>query len=412
MRRRAGTTSQRKRVTKKRPRGKQRKGSYWLAAALALVVGLAALVVWHLTSPRPRPPAAPAYEESGAGDFTTLVREVELALYESLRQLGVPPSEVKFRKVVHRSREGRQWDYADLEVQLRQGQSMARAEEVISRSLKGVPGKVTWEVIQKSGSSLVGRITVQGMLTHRLSLSREEGKPQAQVQQPAKPPEPPRPRVAIVIDDLGYDGRLARSFLALQEPLSFAVLPHATFSKSIARQVHEAGRDLLLHLPMEPKGYPEVNAGEGVLLVAMNDGVLLEKLRETLAALPSIVGVNNHMGSRFSEDEDKMRVVLGELKPRGLFFVDSRTSAESRGYSLAVQMGIPAAERDVFLDNIQSAQAIGSELRRLAQLARLKGKAIGIAHPHEVTLEVLRHALPQLRQEGIDLVPVSQVLQR
>jgi polysaccharide deacetylase 2 family uncharacterized protein YibQ len=289
---------------------------------------------------------------------------------------------------------------------------MARAEEVISRSLKKVPGKVTWEVTQRSGSYLVGRITVQGMLTHRLSLSREEVQPKAQVQQPAKPPEPPRPRVAIVIDDLGYDGRLARSFLALQEPLSFAVLPHATFSKSIARQVHEAGRDLLLHLPMEPKGYPEVNAGEGVLLVAMNDGVLLEKLREALAALPSIVGVNNHMGSRFSEDEDKMRVVLGEIKQRGLFFVDSRTSAESRGYSLAVQMGIPAAERDVFLDNIQSPQAIGSELRRLAQLARLKGKAIGIAHPHEVTLEVLRQALPQLRQEGIELVPVSQVLQR
>ncbi|HYA02913.1 MAG TPA: divergent polysaccharide deacetylase family protein, partial [Syntrophobacteria bacterium] len=143
-----------------------------------------------------------------------------------------------------------------------------------------------------------------------------------------------------------------------------------------------------------------------------SDEVLLEKLRETLAAFPTVVGVNNHMGSRFSEDEDKMRVVLGEIKQRGLFFVDSRTSAVSRGYSLAVQMGIPTAERDVFLDNIQSPQAIGSELRRLAQLARLKGKAIGIAHPHEVTLEVLRQALPQLRQEGIELVPVSQVLQR
>jgi len=412
MARRAGTTSKRKRVTKKRARGKQRTGSYWVAAALVLLVGLAALVVWQITSPRPRQPAAPAYEESGAGDFITLARGVELALYESLRQLGVPQSEVKFRKVVHRSREGKQWDYADIEVQLRQGQTMARAEEVISRSLKGVPGKVTWEVIQKSGSHLVGRITVQGMLTHRLSLSREEVQPQAQVQQPAKLPEPPRPRVAIVIDDLGYDGRLARSFLALQEPLSFAVLPHATFSKSIARQVHEAGRDVLLHLPMEPKGYPEVNAGEGVLLVTMDNGVLLERLRENLAALPFIDGINNHMGSRFSEDEDKMRVVLGEIKQRGLFFVDSRTSAESRGYGLAVQMGIPAAERDVFLDNIQSPQAVRSELGRLAQLARLKGKAIGIAHPHEVTLEVLRQMLPQLHQEGIDLVPVSQVLQR
>jgi polysaccharide deacetylase 2 family uncharacterized protein YibQ len=413
MTRRAPTTSKRKRITKKRPSGKRRQSSYRLAAVLVLAVGLAALVVWRITlPPRSRQPAAPAYEENGAGGFTTLVGEVELALYDSLRQLGVPPSDVKFRKVVHRSREGKRWDYADLEVQLRQGQSIARAEEVISRSLKGVPGKVTFEVSRKSGSYLAGRISVEGMLTHRLSLSREEVQPQAQEQQRAKPTELKRPRVAILIDDLGYDNRLARSFLALEEPLSFAVLPHATFSKSIARQVHEAGRDLLLHLPMEPKGYPEVNAGEGVLLVTMSDGLLLETLRETLAALPAAVGVNNHMGSRFSEDEDKMRVVLAEIKERGLFFVDSRTSAVSKGYSLAVQMGIPAAERDVFLDNIQSPQAIGSELRRLARLARLKGRAIGIAHPHEATLEVLREALPQLRQEGIELVPVSQVLQR
>jgi polysaccharide deacetylase 2 family uncharacterized protein YibQ len=163
---------------------------------------------------------------------------------------------------------------------------------------------------------------------------------------------------------------------------------------------------------MEPKGYPGLNPGEGTLLVAMSNGALVETLRQNLNAFPFIVGVNNHMGSRFSEDEDKMRVVLAEIKQRGLFFVDSRTSAESRGYGLAVQMGIPAAERDAFLDNIQSPQAIGSELRRLAQLARLKGKAVGIAHPHEVTLEVLRQVLPQLHQEGIELVPVSQVLQR
>jgi polysaccharide deacetylase 2 family uncharacterized protein YibQ len=163
---------------------------------------------------------------------------------------------------------------------------------------------------------------------------------------------------------------------------------------------------------MEPKGYPGLNPGEGTLLVAMSDGALVETLRQNLNAFPFIVGVNNHMGSRFSEDEDKMRVVLGEIKQRGLFFLDSRTSAESKGYGLAIQMGIPAAERDVFLDNIQSPQAIRSELRRLVQLARLKGRAVGIAHPHEATLEVFGRALRQLGQEGIDLVPVSQVIQR
>jgi polysaccharide deacetylase 2 family uncharacterized protein YibQ len=311
--------------------------------------------------------------------------------------------------VAQRSREERHWDYAHLEVQLREGRSVARAEEVVSRNVKAVPGDVGWEVTRKSASRLEARITVQGMLTHRLDFSREEA--QRQAQQPAKP-GPPRPKVAIVIDDLGYDARLGRRFLALPEPLSFAVLPHAAFSTSFAREAHEAGREVLLHLPMEPKGYPGLNPGEGTLLVAMSDGALVEALRQNLNAFPFIVGVNNHMGSRFSEDEEKMRVVLGEIKQRGLFFLDSRTSAESKGYGLAIQMGIPTAERDVFLDNIQSSQAIRSELRRLVQLARLKGRAVGIAHPHEATLEVFGQALPQLGQEGIDLVPVSQVIQR
>ncbi|HYA03581.1 MAG TPA: divergent polysaccharide deacetylase family protein [Syntrophobacteria bacterium] len=398
------------RIAKGRKKGRRkRKGSFWLAAGLILLVALAALTVWMVTSPPFRHPAPPAYEENQGGEFTTLVREVDLAIYESLRQLGVPQADVQFRKVAHRSREERHGDYAHIEVQLREGRGLARAEEVLSSNLKAVSGNVRWEVNRKSASRLEARITVQGMLTHRLDFSREEVERPAQQQ---TKPGPPRPKVAIVIDDLGYDGRLARGFLHLQEPLSFAVLPHAAFSKSMARELHEAGREVLLHLPMEPKGYPGLNAGEGTLLVAMNDSTLVETLRQNLNAFPFIVGVNNHMGSRFSEAEDKMRVVLGEIKQRGLFFLDSRTSAESRGYSLAIQMGIPAAERDVFLDNIQSPQAIRSELRRLVQLARLKGRAVGIAHPHEVTLEVFGQVLPQLGQEGIDLVPVSQVLQR
>jgi polysaccharide deacetylase 2 family uncharacterized protein YibQ len=409
MARRAGRTAKRKRAGKKRAKVRKRKDFFWLAAGLVLLVAVAAFAVWLTTSPHPRLPSPPAYEENHAGEFTTLVREAELAIYNSLRQLGIPQAQIQFRKVVHRSREERQWDYAHIEVQLRHGQSLARAEEVLSRNLKTVPGDVKWEVSRKSASRLEGRIIVQGMLTHRLVFSYEEVPRQAQ--QPVGP-APPRPKVAIIVDDLGYDGRLARGFLALQEPLSFAVLPHAAFSTIVARQVHEAGREVLLHLPMEPKGYPGVNPGEGTLLVAMGNSALVATLRQDLDAFPFIVGVNNHMGSRFTEDEEKMRVVLGEIKQRGLFYLDSRTSAETKGYSLAIQMGIPAAERDVFLDNIQSSQAIQSELRRLVNLARLKGKAVGIAHPHEVTLEVLGRALPQLGQEGIDLVPISAVLQR
>jgi polysaccharide deacetylase 2 family uncharacterized protein YibQ len=216
--------------------------------------------------------------------------------------------------------------------------------------------------------------------------------------------------VAIVIDDVGYDGKLARKFLEIEGELSFSVLPRSTFSKSISRRIREAGRDLLLHLPMEPKGYPEVNPGVGALLTEMTEAELVQTLRKNLDSLPHAKGVNNHMGSKFCEYEKKLLPVMKELKSRGLFFLDSRTTSGTRAYAVAQELNVPAAERNVFLDNIQNSHAIRGQLNRLVQLARLKGMAIGIAHPHEATLSVFRVEIPDLPGKGVELVPISQLL--
>jgi polysaccharide deacetylase 2 family uncharacterized protein YibQ len=161
---------------------------------------------------------------------------------------------------------------------------------------------------------------------------------------------------------------------------------------------------------MEPKGYPEVDPGIGALLVNMTDEQLVQALGEALDHFPHIDGVNNHMGSRFCEYVDKMTLVMRELKKRDLFFLDSRTTKKTKAYRVAVQLGVPAAERDIFLDNVQSPDAIHDQLKRLIQRARLKGTAIGIAHPHEITLLVLRQVIPQLPEQGVELVSVSQIL--
>jgi polysaccharide deacetylase 2 family uncharacterized protein YibQ len=161
---------------------------------------------------------------------------------------------------------------------------------------------------------------------------------------------------------------------------------------------------------MEPKAYPEVNPGVGALLMKMTDAELVQTLRKNLDSLPYISGVNNHMGSRLSEQEEKMRLVMQELKNRNLFFIDSRTSRKTKAYSVAQQLEIPSAERDVFLDNIQSPRAIRSQMNRLIQRARLKGTAIGIAHPHETTLSVLKEVIPNLSGKGVELVPVSEIV--
>ena len=348
--------------------------------------------------------SVPPYEEETTSHFEELVHEVEFTIYQSLRQLGLDVSQIRFRKVIHRAQENKKWDFTELEVRLSNHESLASLDQLLNKKLKGLAGQVSLERVTKKGSNPVLFIKVEGVLTHRLVLALKAKGPTGKVA------TTDISKVAIVIDDLGYDGRLARRFLQIDAPLSFSVLPHGTFSKGIARRVHEANRELLLHLPMEPKGYPEVNPGVGALLTRMTEAELLVTLRNNLDAFPHAKGVNNHMGSRFCEYEQKLRTVMRELKNRGLFFVDSRTSSRTQAYRVARDLKVPVAERNVFLDNIQSPQAVRGQLKRLVHLARLKGQAIGIAHPHEVTLEVLKEDLPKLSSKGIKLVPVSRLV--
>lgn len=362
------------------------------------------LGLWLAQDRRYEKTAVPAYEEERNNRFGELVSEVDLIIYQSLRQLGVHASQVQFRKVIHRVQHNRQWDFTELEVTLPQEQTLASIHKLFAKNIEFLTGEVTLESSKNSGPDLELLIRVEGSLTHRLALF--QGRRQAS--QKAEPTTVPK--VAIVIDDLGYDGKLARKFLKIEGPLSFSVLPHGTFSKSIARRIYDAGQELLLHLPMEPTGYPEVNPGVGALMVEMTDVEIVQTLKENLDAFPYVKGVNNHMGSKFCQDERKLRPVMLELNTRGLFFLDSRTTSKTKAYTVAQELDVPSAERNVFLDNIQNPRAIRAQLSRLIELARLRGGAIGIAHPHEVTLEVLRQEIPKLSKKGVELVPVSQLV--
>lgn len=362
------------------------------------------LGLWLAQDRRYEKTAVPAYEEERNNRFGELVSEVDLIIYQSLRQLGVHASQVQFRKVIHRVQHNRQWDFTELEVTLPQEQTLASIHKLFAKNIEFLTGEVTLESSKNSGPDLELLIRVEGSLTHRLALF--QGRRQAS--QKAEPTTVPK--VAIVIDDLGYDGKLARKFLKIEGPLSFSVLPHGTFSKSIARRIYNAGQELLLHLPMEPTGYPGVNPGVGALMVEMTDVEIVQTLKENLDAFPYVKGVNNHMGSKFCQDERKLRPVMLELNTRGLFFLDSRTTSKTKAYTVAQELDVPSAERNVFLDNIQNPRAIRAQLSRLIELARLRGGAIGIAHPHEVTLEVLRQEIPKLSKKGVELVPVSQLV--
>jgi len=224
------------------------------------------------------------------------------------------------------------------------------------------------------------------------------------------PQVPPVARVAILIDDMGGNLKRLREILKIDSPISIAVLPHLRHSRDVSRIAQLSGRDVLLHIPMEPKNIFLNHPGKGVLLTDMSGVAIRQVVLEDLQFVPEAVGVNNHMGSKFTEDEQGMREVFAILKERGLFFVDSRTTAASKGRRLAREAGLLGSERDVFLDNKRDVEYIGGQLETLVRIAMKEGSAIAIGHPYPETLAALREKIPGLRQRGIEVVPVSELV--
>jgi hypothetical protein len=224
-----------------------------------------------------------------------------------------------------------------------------------------------------------------------------------------KPPAEALPKVAIIIDDLGYDQRIAQKFLDLDAGLTFAVLPLAPHTRLIAATIFKKGGELMLHLPMEPLEYPSVDPGPGALLSSMSADDLIAQLRENLSDVPGIKGVNNHMGSKLTAESARLYQVFSVLKKEGLFFIDSRSTAETVGRPSARLFQLPFAERDVFIDHVQDPDLIRLRVKELIQIARKNGEAIGIAHPSKTTLRILEEMLPMLKKE-VQLVPASHVV--
>jgi len=226
---------------------------------------------------------------------------------------------------------------------------------------------------------------------------------------PELPPLKKKPRVSIIIDDVGYDRALAEKFMSLDAALTLSILPHSPHQQAIARIAHAQGSEIMLHLPMEPLEYPEINPGPGALLSSMSPDELLKALDENLQAVPYVKGVNNHMGSKLTTHSEQIYQVFSVLKRRGLFFVDSRTTEASVCRPSARLLQLPFAQRDVFLDHVQGPAFIRKQFRELARVAQNRGEAIGIGHPHSTTYTILKEALPELRQQ-VELVPASRLV--
>lgn len=246
---------------------------------------------------------------------------------------------------------------------------------------------------------------------------KPRSKPEAQ---PAPAPSPiamapaPRPtpaagtsgRVAIIIDDCGNSPN--RGFVELPVPITLAVLPHVAYAKAVANQAASAGKDVILHLPMEASG--DSDPGPGTLKIEMSDQDLRHQVADNFAAVPGIIGVNNHQGSKASADRRVMQEVIAETARRGLFYLDSRTTSATVAPQLAPAAGVPLLSRDVFLDNVDEVDAVLAQLRAAEEVARRQGTALAIGHPRPNTLKALQTWIPQAQAGGFQLVRLSDIL--
>ncbi|MBW4055083.1 MAG: divergent polysaccharide deacetylase family protein [Proteobacteria bacterium] len=220
----------------------------------------------------------------------------------------------------------------------------------------------------------------------------------------------PSGRLAIIIDDMGSSLSEARSLAAIKVPLTFAIIPGLRADKNVAAYATTNNIETMIHIPMQPKGWPARRLESNGLLVSMDAEELQKRVSGFLQQFPAAIGVNNHMGSEFTEQEEKMRVVLQILKKNDLFFIDSVTSPESTGWRVAQQLGVKSARRNVFLDNEQDPNYILGQINQAIRMARKNGSAIAICHPHPVTIATLAATLPRLAGQGVQLIPVSQLV--
>ncbi|MEW6100845.1 MAG: divergent polysaccharide deacetylase family protein [Candidatus Omnitrophota bacterium] len=232
---------------------------------------------------------------------------------------------------------------------------------------------------------------------------------------PKKPVIVKRPReisgrIAIVIDDWGYNLRNLNNVSEIKYPLTIAVLPSLSYSRELAEELRKSGFEVILHLPMEP--HEKYRLEKNTLMTNFNEEEIKKIMDGALTSIAYAKGVSNHMGSKATEDRKTMGIIFKELKKRHLYFLDSYVSPESVCQGLAKEMDLDFAKRDIFLDNEEDPLYIRQQLDKLKKHAKARGSAIGIGHDRRVTLEVLKEVMPKFEKEGYKFVFVSDLLKQ
>lgn len=250
--------------------------------------------------------------------------------------------------------------------------------------------------LAKSAGLLIG-----GLLASRIPVSAELFLPSI-----ASPP-----RIALIIDDIGFSLRRAERFLTADIPITFSILPRVCWSVASALALHASGHEIMLHQPMEPFN-AEVDPGPGAIFVEDGQACIRQVVTENIDTLPHVVGVNNHMGSKYTQEPKKMGQALDVVRNHGLFFIDSLTTGRSAAYACARKMGVSTQRRDLFLDNQPDVTSVVRQMNRLRIRAHKHGSAIGIGHPRPDTAEGIMRFLETPQSRDVTFSYISQMMDR
>ncbi len=380
-----------------------------------------------------------------ATEVDNLTKDIDQSLTGAFFEAGISSKNISSRKVFNKEQGNLTWEYKDINISPEKGVTSEKVKKILQKSvIENYPVKYEF----KTGkNSLTAYIKVNDMTTHKVTFDFEKqtvqkSKPKKQtdkkVSEKSKQsdvektqevasssktlPSPdiksvsknyPKSKVVIIVDDLGMNKEPIDQLLNIRAPITFAVLPNLPYSNYAAEKADNKGWDVILHMPMEPKessGYTGIDAGDEVLLVGLPKDAILTKLNNSISSIPHIKGVNNHMGSKFMENDELIELVLRDLKKRGLLFVDSKTSSQSKGYETALKLGMDAAQRDLFLDNSsKKSQYVKSQLKKLVEISKKKGYAVGICHPYPGTVEALKDMIPKINEE-VEVVSISNII--
>jgi len=217
------------------------------------------------------------------------------------------------------------------------------------------------------------------------------------------------PKVAFIIDDLGYETEVAKKIMELEFPIALSILPFLQYSEFIAEEGKKNNKEIMLHLPMEPNN-SDADPGPGAIKSYMSEEEIRQAVRDCILNFPYIIGVNNHMGSKITENREIMEIVLEEIKGYNLFFIDSITTKDSIAYEVAQEMEIKSAVRSVFLDNENDMEYIKGQMLEVQETALREEEVIAIGHSRINTFYVLKRMVPELIKAGIEIVPVSELV--